>query len=120
MELKLIAQATEKNSQNKKNKTNECFSVGAEAKIFLDKTSDTVIKDRVSKGYRHPILDKKIIKQRTKREKSILEKASKIIPCPCPEQTREENLIKMPYIDGKKLSDNLENLDWSLESKWQQ
>jgi TP53 regulating kinase-like protein len=107
---KLLAQANEKHSQNKKNNIDECFSVGAEAKIFREE--NFVIKDRISKSYRHPILDKKIIKQRTKREKTLLEKASKLIPSPKPEQTSEENIIKMPYINGKKLSENLENLDW--------
>jgi tRNA A-37 threonylcarbamoyl transferase component Bud32 len=51
---------------------------GAEAKIYKNK--DEVIKNRVSKGYRHPELDKKLIKQRTKREAKLLAKASELIP----------------------------------------
>jgi Kae1-associated kinase Bud32 len=88
---------------------NECFSVGAEEKIW--KEGDFVIKDRISKGYRHPELDKKIIRQRTKREFKLLEKAHKLINSPVPELI-EQNKIKMPFIEGKKLSENLENLDW--------
>jgi Kae1-associated kinase Bud32 len=82
---------------------------GAEAIIIRE--GNSVIKDRVSKKYRHPELDKKIIKQRTRSEAKILEKASKIIPAPMPEST-SFNEIKMPFIEGKKLSENLEQLDW--------
>lgn len=81
----------------------------AEAKIFRE--GDSVIKDRVSKGYRHPELDKKIIKQRTKKEASILEKAAKLGISPKPSLV-ELNKIKMPFIEGKKLSQGLENLDY--------
>jgi len=89
---------------------------GAEAIIIHE--SSNVIKDRVSKGYRHPVLDKKIIKSRTKSEAKILEKASRLIPAPQPENLDEiehskfPNKIKMPFITGKKLSENLEILDW--------
>lgn len=85
------------------------LSQGAEAKIF--KEGNKIIKDRISKPYRHPALDKKIIKQRTKRESSILEKAEKIIPVPKITKTTE-NKIEMQHIEGKKLSENLENLNW--------
>ena len=81
----------------------------AEAKIFRE--GDSVIKDRVSKGYRHPELDKKIIKQRTKKEASILEKAAKLGISPKPSLV-EFNKIKMPFITGKKLSEKLETLDY--------
>ena len=64
---------------------------GAEAKIIY--TGRFIIKHRISKGYRHPILDKKIIKSRTKSESKLLTKASA--------------KIKMPFIDGDKLSETL-------------
>lgn len=89
---------------------------GAEAIITHEGAN--VIKDRVSKKYRHPELDKKIIKQRTKKEAKLLEKVSKLIPCPLPINLREidkskfPNKIEMPFIEGKKLSENLEQLDW--------
>jgi Kae1-associated kinase Bud32 len=115
--LKLIAQATDKHLQNKKNKINECFAVGAEAKIWKDEKTNNVIKERVSKKYRHPELDKKIIKQRTKREAKLLAKASELINAPMPENLQETEKsrttkIIMPFIEGKKLSENLEKLDW--------
>lgn len=83
---------------------------GAEALIIRE--GSHIIKDRVSKSYRHPELDRKIIKQRTKSETKLLEKASRIIDAPKPEQGTQFNEIKMPFIEGKKLSDSLEQLDW--------
>ncbi len=97
-------------SSSKPQQTLNLLAQAAEAKIY--KQGDIIIKDRVSKGYRHPILDKKMIKQRTKREKSILEKANKLIDSPLPEQNRGESIIRMPFIEGKKLSDSLEQLNW--------
>lgn len=85
---------------------------GAEAKIFLDEKNELVTKYRISKSYRIPEIDKAIIKKRTKSETKILEKASKIIPCPCPEEnTKEFDKIIMPYINGKKLSENLDHFE---------
>jgi len=83
---------------------------GAEAIIIQE--GDNIIKDRVIKTYRHPELDKKIRKQRTSRETKLLERASKIINSPKPEEADNINQIKMPLIQGKKLSENLEKLDW--------
>ena len=88
---------------------------GAEAKII--QKGNFIIKNRISKGYRHPELDKKIIKTRTKKEKNLLEKASKIINAPIPEETYETNIIKMPFIKGKKLSESLEKLDYKKISR---
>jgi len=83
------------------------LSQGAEAKIILQ--GDFVIKDRIKKSYRIPELDNKIRKQRTKAETKLLEKASKIINAPNPIPLKELNKIKMPFIDGKKLSEHLDN-----------
>ena len=82
---------------------------GAEAKIFLDEKNNLIIKDRISKSYRIKELDSKIIKQRTKAEKKLLEKASKIIDSPNPLPLKDANIIKMPYIDGERLSEILNN-----------
>ncbi|MEX2017476.1 MAG: RIO1 family regulatory kinase/ATPase, partial [Candidatus Pacearchaeota archaeon] len=81
---------------------------GAEAVIYLDKIHNNVIKDRVKKSYRIPELDEKIRKQRTKSEKKLLEKALNIINIPAVEDSNDKFKIKMSYIDGKKLSDNLD------------
>jgi len=81
---------------------------GAEAKIRLDSSRNLIIKDRISKSYRHPELDKKIRKRRTKSETKLLEKASKIINSPSPKESKEFDKIKMPFIKGKKLSEYLD------------
>ena len=85
---------------------------GAEAQIILEK--NILIKRRLKKSYRLPQLDEKIRKQRTARESRILEKASKLIPIPkiinVNEETKE---ISMEFIDGKKLSEELNSLDYA-------
>jgi len=83
------------------------ISQGAEAIIYLDKKNNLIVKDRISKSYRHSELDKKIIKKRTKAETKILEKVSEIIDSPKPKTSKEINKIIMPFIDGKKLSQHL-------------
>ncbi len=80
---------------------------GAEAKIILK--DSLIIKDRVSKSYRHPELDKQIRKRRTKSETKLLNKASKIINSVKPQEQKEFDKIFMPFINGKKLSEHLDN-----------
>jgi TP53 regulating kinase-like protein len=82
---------------------------GAEAKIILK--NDFIIKDRIKKSYRLSELDKKIRKSRTKAETKLLTKASNIIPSAKPLPTSEFNKIKIPYIDGLKLSNELNNFE---------
>jgi len=95
---------------------------GAEAKIILttpDRAGgrDTfIIKDRIPKSYRLKELDEKIRKRRTKAETKLLNKASEIINSPTPLGEGADRVvgrgtntqIKMPYIDGKKLSEHLD------------
>ncbi len=88
---------------------------GAEAKIILK--NNKIIKDRISKSYRIPELDKRITKQRTKAEIKLLTKASKIINTPLPEPQKEINKIFMPFIKGKKLSEYLN--DFTLQKQKQ-
>ena len=89
---------------------------GAEAIIY--KINNKVVKDRVPKHYRHPELDKKIIRHRTKSEAKLLDKASKIINCPKPlADPGAGRMIHMPYISGKKLSEYLEKLNHQQISK---
>lgn len=87
------------------------ISQGAEAKIFQD--NSLVIKERTPKSYRIKELDEKIRKYRTRREISILEKASKVIPVPKISNASSEKdfTIIMDYIDGKKLSETLDSFD---------
>jgi len=82
---------------------------GAEAIISLE--DNLILKNRIKKSYRLLVLDKKIIKSRTKAEAKIIKKLSKIIPVPKIIKTNEQQ-ITMEYIDGKKLSDYLEKLNW--------
>ena len=81
---------------------------GAEAKIIL--SNNFIIKDRTKKSYRIPELDDKIRKLRTRSEAKLLNKASKIIPIPDVMKVDEKaKEIRMEFIDGKKLSDHLNN-----------
>jgi TP53 regulating kinase-like protein len=84
------------------------ISQGAEAKILFDEKNNLIIKDRISKSYRIKEIDEKIRKQRTKSEKKLLEKACKIINAPNPLPLEDFDKIKMPFIKGKKLSENLD------------
>ena len=102
---------------------------GAEAKIFLIKKRirhdpnlkeglirgnlvPFIVKDRISKKYRLPELDNKIRRRRTKAEAKLLTKASKIINTPKPlADPGSGRMIHMPYIDGLKLSDELNNFE---------
>ncbi len=102
----------EQNTQNLK-----LIQQGAEAKIFLDKKNNLVIKDRISKSYRIPELDAKIIKQRTKAETKLLTKAGQIIDSPLPQQVKEHNRIVMPFIEGKKLSEHLNSFPLEKQKK---
>ena len=81
---------------------------GAEAQIPLN--NNIIIKRRIKKSYRLPILDEKIRKQRTKKEANLLKKASKLIPVPNLIKTSSYE-IDMQFINGKKLSEHLDKLE---------
>jgi len=83
---------------------------GAEAIISLDKNQ--IIKNRIKKSYRLPILDKKLRKSRTKAEAKIMKKLSSIISVPKIIKTDNQESITMQFIKGKKLSEHLETLNW--------
>jgi TP53 regulating kinase-like protein len=80
---------------------------GAEAIII--KRKNTIIKQRVAKGYRLPQLDEKLRKLRTRAETKILEKTHLIISSPKVITSDEGNkTIELQLIPGKKLAENLE------------
>lgn len=82
---------------------------GAEAKIFH--VGSTVIKDRVQKAYRLPILDARLRKQRTRREARLLQKASLLVSVPHVLHTDEAtSILTLEYIKGRKLADCLDSL----------
>ncbi len=85
---------------------------GAEAIIYLDSEPNNIIKNRIKKSYRIPILDEKLRKSRTKSEAKIMNKLQNIIPVPKILKTDDKQEITMEYIDGKKLSNSLESLDY--------
>jgi len=81
------------------------------AEAVIIKQGDSIIKRRIKKGYRIQELDEKLRKLRTRSEAKLLEKSSKIISVPklinANETTKE---IEMEFIEGKKLSEHLDNL----------
>lgn len=88
---------------------------GAEAIISL--RDNQITKNRIKKSYRIKEIDDKLRKSRTKSEAKIINKLEKIIPVPKILKTDEKQEIIMQFIDGKKLSDNLESLDYKKISK---
>lgn len=83
---------------------------GAEA--ILIQRGEELIKRRVKKGYRLVELDEKLRKRRTKSEAKLIEKAGKIISTPKVISVREkETEIDMDFINGKKLSEHLDELE---------
>ncbi len=95
--------------------TSKIIQQGAEAKIILK--NDLIIKDRISKSYRHRELDKQIRKRRTKSETKLLNKAAKIISSAKPQESKEFDKILMPYIKGKKLSEHLDKFSLKEQKK---
>lgn len=78
---------------------------GAEA-VLIHKNNE-LIKKRIRKGYRHPELDLKLRKSRTKKEAKIFEKAK--ATANVPEIKHVDNWeIEMEFIDGKVLSEWLD------------
>ncbi|GAF72609.1 unnamed protein product, partial [marine sediment metagenome] len=76
-----------------------------------------IIKDRIKKSYRIPELDKKIRIRRTRSEAKLLLKASQIINCPIPQESKESNKIQMPFIKGQKLSDYLDSFSLNKQKQ---
>jgi TP53 regulating kinase-like protein len=85
--------------------TSKLIAQGAEAKIFLD--GSVISKQRISKSYRHPVLDEQIRKGRTKSEAKILTKALESgVNVPRVIKTGKFD-IEIEFIDGDKPSDKL-------------
>ncbi len=109
----------QKNSQNSgkgsERKPSSILAKGAEAIISLN-NNNQVLKNRTKKSYRLKELDTKLRKSRTKSESKIITKLKNIIFVPKIISTNENQII-MQYIDGKKLSEHLENLDYKKIAK---
>ncbi len=91
--------------------------IGRGAEAILIHENNNLIKRRIKKSYRIDILDQKLRKQRTRKESKLLEKAAKLIPVPklkggCQQGTDRclTMEIDMEFLEGKKLSEHLDNL----------
>jgi len=92
--------------------------IGRGAEALLIRQDGKLIKRRVVKGYRHPDLDKRIRTRRTRSEAKLLEKAGKIINIPKVFSVDEKKAeIDMEFIEGKKLSDNLDEFPIAEQEK---
>ncbi|MBI4016489.1 MAG: Kae1-associated serine/threonine protein kinase [Candidatus Aenigmarchaeota archaeon] len=82
----------------------QIIGVGAEA-VLTKKDDNTVQKTRVVKNYRHPELDLKLRKSRTRREAKVFERLSKTeIPAPKLLASNDSNMtINMSFINGQPL-----------------
>ena len=95
----------------KRQNNEKIIARGAEA--VITKNRNLVIKNRIEKTYRHPELDEKIRKLRTRAESRILEKIYNIILVPKVFATDEsKKTITLEFINGKKLAENLEKSDY--------
>lgn len=90
-------------------KNPEIIQRGAEAVLYLEKGK--LVKERISKGYRIPELDRKIRKQRTKREAKLMETSrGKGLPVPVVSVDGDFRIV-MDYIKGEKLKDIFNKMD---------
>jgi Kae1-associated kinase Bud32 len=89
---------------------------GAEAVIYTDQS--TVTKDRFSKKYRHPELDNKLRKSRTRREAKILSKLAEAqFPAPLLVSMDDKEMkVHMSHIPGKLVKDMIDSLEDSGDS----
>ena len=85
---------------------------GAEARIWkvppFNNNDSLICKERFSKSYRHPNLDERLIKSRTRSEARVLEKCTKKSAIRVPKVFRvERNILYMEYLDGPTLKQYL-------------
>ncbi len=80
---------------------------GAEAKLFKDNA--TIIKERLSKAYRHPELDDSLRQFRTRREAKVLQKLESLnFPAPHLREFSDKRMsIMMDFVPGETLKEVL-------------
>jgi Kae1-associated kinase Bud32 len=80
---------------------------GAEAILY--KKDNNLIKERITKNYRHKVIDKNKTKYPTRREFKLLTKAKELINVPTPIEVDENNSkITMEYLEGDVLKTTLD------------
>ncbi|MBW2972098.1 Kae1-associated serine/threonine protein kinase [Candidatus Woesearchaeota archaeon] len=90
---------------------------GAEAIIYTD--SATVTKDRFAKTYRHPELDEKLRKTRTRREAKLLTKLSEA-QFPAPQLVKmddKEMKVQMEHVPGRMVKETIDALEKEKKEK---
>lgn len=85
---------------------------GAEARVWkvppFGKNESIICKERFSKSYRHPDLDARLTKSRTRSEARVLEKCAKKSAIRVPKVVRvERNILYMEYLEGPTLKQHL-------------
>ncbi|KAL3945335.1 MAG: hypothetical protein SGBAC_000611 [Bacillariaceae sp.] len=85
---------------------------GAEARVWqvppFNNNDSLICKERFSKSYRHPDLDERLIKSRTRSEARVLEKCAKKSAIRVPKVVRvERDIIYMECLDGPTLKQYL-------------
>ncbi len=99
--------------------------IGRGAEALLIKFGSSLLKRRIKKGYRHEALDFMLRASRTKREAKLLEKASNVISVPkvkaidgmAKKPLGMETEIEMEFVDGKVLSQELDNFPFAKALK---
>jgi len=78
---------------------------GAEA--VLSREGNSLVKERVKKGYRIPELDERIRRERTRREANLLSEARRAgVPTPTILEVNEKNFkVVMAFVDGERLKE---------------
>jgi TP53 regulating kinase-like protein len=111
--------ASSRSSEKKETKFNPApreewtlLAQGAEARVWKvpgnEGNAPLICKERFSKAYRHPELDARLIKSRTRTEARILEKCDKKSDIRVPKVVRvEKSILYMEFLNGPTLKDHL-------------
>lgn len=100
-----------KNFQQAEKQSFSSKIIGRGAEAILVHKDGVLIKRRIKKGYRHEKLDFKLRKLRTRSEAKIMAKAVSKIKIPEIIETDDKKCeIKMDFVDGRVLSDSLDDI----------
>ncbi len=84
----------------------EKLAQGAEAIIYHDE--GRIIKRRIKKSYRLPVIDEMLRKRRTKKESLLISDARRVgVPTPNIIDITDFDIV-MEFVDGKKIKDILD------------